>query len=70
MLEISKFFQNYKGIFQNVLTKWHYFGKIVMFALNKLNLFAGVAQLIERCLAKAKVTGLSPASRSTLFYDF
>lgn len=27
--------------------------------------FAGVAQLIERCLAKAKVAGLNPVSRSS-----
>ncbi len=27
-------------------------------------LSAGVAQLIERCLAKAKVAGLNPVSRS------
>ena len=35
--------------------------------------FAGIAQLIERRLAKAKVAGLSPVSRSikfgTIYYD-
>ena len=27
-------------------------------------MYAGIAQLIERCLAKAEVAGLSPVSRS------
>jgi hypothetical protein len=27
-------------------------------------LYAGIAQLVERCLAKAKVAGSSPVSRS------
>ena len=31
--------------------------------------YAGIAQLIERRLAKAKVTGLSPASRSIFLYE-
>ena len=31
------------------------------------NLSAGIAQLIERCLAKAEVAGLSPVSRSILY---
>ena len=32
--------------------------------------FAGIAQLIERCLAKAEVAGLSPVSRSKIFNKF
>ena len=28
--------------------------------------YAGIAQLVERCLAKAKVAGSSPVSRSSL----
>ena len=28
--------------------------------------YAGIAQLVERCLAKAKVAGSSPVSRSNL----
>ena len=32
-------------------------------------MYAGIAQLIERCLAKAEVAGLSPVSRS-IFYVF
>jgi predicted MarR family transcription regulator len=35
------------------------------YALKKA--YAGIAQLIERCLAKAEVAGLSPVSRS-IFY--
>ena len=45
------------------LTTARYFGIIIIAYID-----AGVAQLIERCLAKAEVTGLSPASRSNLFY--
>ena len=30
--------------------------------------YAGIAQLVERCLAKAKVAGSSPVSRSRLAY--
>jgi hypothetical protein len=32
--------------------------------------FAGIAQLVERCLAKAKVAGSSPVSRSMLSERF
>jgi predicted MarR family transcription regulator len=35
------------------------------YALKKA--YAGIAQLIERCLAKAEVAGLSPVSRSIFF---
>ena len=35
----------------------------------KNKIYAGIAQLIERCLAKAEVAGLSPVSRS-IFYVF
>ena len=31
-----------------------------------MHLNAGIAQLIERCLAKAEVAGLSPVSRSKI----
>lgn len=31
---------------------------------------AGIAQLIERCLAKAEVAGLSPVSRSIVFKGY
>ena len=33
--------------------------------LNIIMYFAGIAQLVERCLAKAKVAGSNPVSRST-----
>ena len=33
------------------------------------DLYAGIAQLVERCLAKAKVAGSNPVSRSK-FYLF
>ena len=49
--------------------------KIVIFSIDFLYDFcyyiycygyAGIAQLIERCLAKAEVAGLSPVSRSII----
>ena len=36
-------------------------------SLSDHQFFAGIAQLIERCLAKAEVAGLSPVSRSILY---
>ena len=47
-----------------LLTNLNIFGIILMF-LEYIRLGnAGIAQLIERCLAKAEVAGLSPVSRS------
>lgn len=39
---------------------------ILFFAIIDMlsKIYAGIAQLIERCLAKAEVAGLSPVSRS------
>ena len=42
---------------------------ILFFAIIDMlsKIYAGIAQLIERCLAKAEVAGLSPVSRSIFF---
>ena len=38
--------------------------------IEKSDLYARIAQLVERCLAKAKVAGSSPVSRSKFLLHF